>query len=220
VSSTPLALFDLDDTLSDRESGFRNWAKRWIERHGLDEEEALPWLVATDSGGYTDRVELFAQAAERFGLHESPEALADDYRRTSHSGYRHDPVVVAGLQSVVDAGWRVGVVTNGGPGQDEKVDRIGIRPLLSCCVVSDTVGIRKPDPRIFALAVDDAGGAEADQVWMVGDHPVNDIVGADKAGLRTVWIAHGRTWPAELAPPDVIVASLDGAFAHLRELAG
>ena len=215
-ADTPLALFDLDDTLSNRSAGFHDWVLGWIGRHQIGDPGALAWMIIADNGGYNDRVEMFRLAADHFGLSASPEEMAEDYRATSHDAYHRDPVVIAALQSLVDRGWRVGVVTNGGPGQDQKVDRIGIRPLLSCCVVSETVGVRKPDPEIFALAIAAAGGADRSRTWMVGDHPGNDIVGAHHSGLSTVWIAHGRSWPAGLRPPDMTVASLNDAFAHLR----
>ncbi len=217
-TDAPLVLFDLDDTLSDRAAGYSAWAARWLERHDLDPGAAMSWMVEHDDGGYTDRLTLFRDAASHFGLSDDPAAMADDYRRTSHELYQRDPVVIAELESLRRIGWRVGIVTNGGPGQDEKIDRIGLRPLLTCCVVSDVVGVRKPDPRIFAIAIEQAGGADLSTTWMVGDHPTNDIVGAHQAGIATLWIAHGRDWPAELDPPDVTVAGLAEAFAHLRSL--
>lgn len=215
----PLALFDLDDTLSDRADGFATWAGDWIERHHIDDPEtALPWLTEADNGGYTNRVKLFTEAAEHFGLDDDPEEMAEDYRRTSHDHYTLDPALIAELESLATSGWRLGIVTNGGAGQNEKIDRIGLRPLMTCCVVSEMVGIRKPDPRIFDLALQLAGDADRSTTWMVGDHPVNDINGAHDAGLSTIWIAHGRDWPNEITPPDYIAATLIDALAHLRAL--
>lgn len=218
MSELPLVLFDLDDTLSDRADGFARWAEEWIERHHLDVETALPWLSERDDGGYTNRVTLFTEAAEHFGLGDDPEAMAEDYRRTSHDHYSRDPALLTELESLAESGWRLGIVTNGGPGQNEKIDRIGLRPLMTCCVVSDTVGVRKPDPRIFDIALESVGDADRSTTWMVGDHPVNDIDGAHQAGLSTIWIAHGRDWPHELDPPTFIAATLLEALAHLRAL--
>jgi putative hydrolase of the HAD superfamily len=53
----------------------------------------------------------------------------------------------------------------------------------------------KPDPRIFAIALDQLG-CVPDEAMMVGDNWSADIVGAQAAGLRAVWInRYGRTSP-------------------------
>lgn len=51
--------------------------------------------------------------------------------------------------------------------------------------------------------------AAPDEVIYVGDDPINDIEGARRAGLRTVWVnRHRRAWPRELTPPDAEVSAL------------
>lgn len=211
----PLALFDLDDTLSDRAGAFTRWAERFVERHGIADPDAVPWMVTNDDGGYRPRDLFFMDVADRFDLPDEPAALARDYALTAHDDYQPDPALQALLRSLIDAGWRVGIVTNGGVGQQVKIEKLGIEPLLRCEVISGLVGVRKPDPRIFELAIVDAGGPGPDVPWMVGDHPGNDIVGAQSAQLRTLWIDHGRTWDPALAPPDVTVADLPSAVAVL-----
>ena len=215
TASTRLALFDLDDTLSDRAAAFRGWAEKWIARHGIDDPDALSWMVTNDDGGYRPRDLFFADAKDRFGLREHASALARDYALTAHDDYREDPVIVAGLQSLIDAGYRVGLVTNGAIGQQVKAEKLGIVPLLSCCVVSGLVGIRKPDRRIFDLAVAEAGGPGPDTPWMVGDNAAYDVGGAQGAGLRGMWISLGRTWDPTLAPPDATVPDITSALALL-----
>jgi putative hydrolase of the HAD superfamily len=72
--------------------------------------------------------------------------------------------------------------------------------LIDACVVSGTVGIRKPDPRIFALAIAEAGGGEP--VWMIGDGEA-DILGAHAAGLPSIWLTRGREWHrTDVTPTD------------------
>lgn len=216
MTAGDLVLFDFDDTLSDRAGAFRNWATKWIRRHDIDDPDALDWMCTNDDGGYRPRDLFFADAKERFGLADHASELARDYALTAHDDYRRDPTIVAELQSLVDLGLRVGVVTNGGVGQQVKIEKLGIEPLLSCAVVSGLVGFRKPDPRIFHLAVELAGGAGPSPTWMVGDNPRYDVAGAQSAGLRGMWISHGRTWETALAPPDAIAADITSAMALLR----
>lgn len=62
-------------------------------------------------------------------------------------------------------------------------------------VESAVVGVRKPDPRIFALGVE-ALGLPAAEVLVVGDSYRKDIIPARKAGCRAIWIK-GKGWTAE-----------------------
>ncbi len=77
-------------------------------------------------------------------------------------------------------------------------------------VESAVVGIRKPDPRIFLLAVE-ALGLQADEVTVVGDSIDKDIKPACEAGCRTVWI-RGQQWtdaPVDESVPHQIINDLN-----------
>ena len=54
---------------------------------------------------------------------------------------------------------------------------------MACIVDSTVVGVSKPDPRIFDIALDAMGVAPED-AWYAGDTPAFDVVGARAAGLR------------------------------------
>jgi phosphoglycolate phosphatase-like HAD superfamily hydrolase len=84
VTARRLILFDLDDTLSDRAGAFRNWARKWIARHGIGDPDALDWMCTNDDGGYRPRDLFFADAKERFALPQRASELARDYALTAH----------------------------------------------------------------------------------------------------------------------------------------
>ena len=64
-----------------------------------------------------------------------------------------DPAVLDGLASLSTAGWQVAVVTNGGTIQQNlKLDHTGIGEAVDYSCISESVGVRKPDPRIFEIA--------------------------------------------------------------------
>lgn len=79
------------------------------------------------------------------------------------------------------------------------------------------VGVRKPDPGIFALAAEHCG-SDLTAAWMCGDSPDADVIGAGRAGLHTIWIRHGRTWPASMPQPDRTVDSITEALQALRQV--
>lgn len=68
-------------------------------------------------------------------------------------------------------------------------------------MISEEVGVPKPDPRIFDYALAQAGHPDRDRVLMVGDTAESDILGGMKSGLSTVWLnAHGRVKPEGIEP--------------------
>jgi len=72
---------------------------------------------------------------------------------------------------------------------------------------AEDLGIGKPDPAPFIEALK-RGHAHAREAVHVGDHPGDDIAGAQRAGLRAVWYnPGGKTWEADKAP-DAEISSL------------
>ena len=180
-----LACFDLDNTLIDRDGAFLAWARWWVDRAGLA-SDAVDWLVAHDNGGFTRRGELFARFQETFGVAVS----VDEYDREHPSFTWVEPAVLEGLAALRTAGWRVAVVTNGSVVQQtRKLEHTGIVDAVDYCCISEAVGVRKPDPRIFSIAAENTGAGLAGG-WMVGDHPAYDIAGGINAGLSTIRIGH------------------------------
>ena len=104
------------------------------------------------------------------------------------------------LKALRQAGFKIGILTNGNVAvQDGKIDVIGIRPLLDAIVISEAVGLKKPDPAIFLLAAEKIGEA-AEACLFVGDNPEVDIVGAAGVKMQTIWFRNGEAWPEGLAP--------------------
>lgn len=85
------------------------------------------------------------------------------------------------------ARFRLGVVSNFYGNVDRLLDEAGIGPLLRVVVDSNRVGVSKPDPEIFALAVRQLD-CEPGEVLYVGDSFDKDVVGARRAGLRSAWL--------------------------------
>ena len=72
----------------------------------------------------------------------------------------------------------------GAPGQ---IGHRGLGVRVECVIDSGEVGVVKPDPRIFRIALD-AIGLEPEQTWYVGDMPAIDVIGARAAGIEPLVI--------------------------------
>jgi len=68
----------------------------------------------------------------------------------------------------------------------------GILPYFQSVVESAVVGVRKPDPAIYALGVDKLG-LPAQEIVVVGDSYSKDMVPAKAVGCQTLWLK-GQTW--------------------------
>jgi putative hydrolase of the HAD superfamily len=60
-------------------------------------------------------------------------------------------------------------------------------------LISEEVGINKPQPGIFHVALQ-MNGVTADEAVMIGDSYTSDIAGAKAAGIDQIWLHDG---PAE-----------------------
>lgn len=88
----------------------------------------------------------------------------------------------------------LGVVSNFYGNMRRVVDDAGLAPYLATVVDSTCVGVSKPDPRIFAIALANIGTPPGETLY-VGDSFDKDVVGAHDAGLRTGWLVGPTTGP-------------------------
>jgi putative hydrolase of the HAD superfamily len=100
-------------------------------------------------------------------------------------------VVPDGLGEALDAlralGVRVAIVSNSEGMLDRLFADLGILRHFDAVVDSGIVGVEKPDPRIFRIALDRFGVAP-ERALMLGDTFVTDIAGARAAGMRAAFV--------------------------------
>ncbi len=99
----------------------------------------------------------------------------------------------------------LGLVTNGlTTVQRMKIDRLGLGTWFDAIVISEEVGVAKPDPAIFDLAFNQLNAVRGPrdrraQTVMVGDSLSSDMAGARAAGIATCWYnPHRQARPADL----------------------
>jgi HAD superfamily hydrolase (TIGR01509 family) len=97
------------------------------------------------------------------------------------------PETEPALRAIRDAGYYLGVISNSVGTMEEQFGRVGLRQYFREVLDSAVVGVEKPDPRIFRMALA-AAGAPPDEALFVGDTYSTDIGGARLAGMRGVLI--------------------------------
>ena len=92
--------------------------------------------------------------------------------------------------------------------QRRRIKRSGIGRYFKDILISEEVGLAKPDPAIFALAIGKLQ-CPKERILCVGDSPSSDIRGAHSAGLDTCWVAPpGREYPAGEPRPHYTISDL------------
>ncbi|WP_028559729.1 HAD family hydrolase [Paenibacillus pinihumi] len=191
-------IFDLDNTLLDRSITFRRFTNAFLATHlpHLNETEELAnRIIDLDQDGYTDKRVLFSQLLDELPWEQKPELqeLMEFYK----SEYVKSAVLMEQAVEVLGhlrSKYKTGMITNGQTLiQYGKIDQLELRSHFDTIIVSEEAGIKKPDPKIFEMAVNRLN-VKPEQCIFVGDHPVNDIEGAAAAGMRTVWIQVNQPW--------------------------
>ncbi|MGN5601962.1 HAD-IA family hydrolase [Limosilactobacillus fermentum] len=104
-------------------------------------------------------------------------------------------------------GYQLGIITNGvAKVQKSRLSESGLAPLFSSVLVSETVGVEKPDPVIFERFFATSEVAPERSI-MIGDGLPSDIVGAHKAHLASVWYNPRRVANTSGVTPTVTVAN-------------
>ncbi|MDR3476322.1 MAG: HAD family hydrolase [Devosia sp.] len=211
-------LFDLDETLISRAGAIRAFVAEQYRRfehqlEGIDGPTYAERFLVMEDNGRIPKDQLYPAFVEALGISsvDAP-TLLEDYR----ANYPNHAVLNRGARETIAAiradGRLTGIITNGNDRvQKGKLAATGLHDLFDVVVVSEAVGLRKPDPAIFALATSDLG-VRLDDALFVGDNPEVDILGAAHAGMQTAWYRNGEIWPAEL--PRKADADID----HLHEV--
>lgn len=202
-------LFDLDNTLIDRQQALAEWAADFRRAHGLGERSETHLVEALKERAYPA---TFERLRQELALNAPAGQLWDDYVTGIAAGVARDPAVLEGLARLRTTGWRVGILTNGASViQRAKISAAGLTDMVDALVISEEIGVRKPEPAAFRVAVARCGGTGPEEAWMVGDNPSTDIFGAHQAGLRTIWL-RGRPWPYGVPAPDHTVDTVTDAI--------
>lgn len=91
------------------------------------------------------------------------------------------------IQTLHQTGYRLGLISNGKtPFQEHNFQALGLTEYFSSVLVSEAVGLRKPDLAIFKLASQQLA-VQPEQCIFIGDNEQADILGAKRAKMNTIF---------------------------------
>lgn len=204
-------LFDLDDTLADSSGADRRVWDDIVELiegrfPGLDGKALRDRYDEAVERHYRDfldgRTDFVTFRRRRLDEALEPWGVADDELFNAYMREKARipdvitpfPEAVATLRALRALGLRVGVLTNGPADvQGRKLEVSGLGPELDAVTISGEIGVAKPDPEAFRIALERLG-TRPEETAMVGDSLENDVLGGLTAGLaEVVWMPGPRT---------------------------
>lgn len=83
--------------------------------------------------------------------------------------------------------YNIGILSNGFTDvQHRKLHTVGLDTKVDLVVLSDDIGVNKPDPRLYRHAMERAADTDPSHHLMIGDNPDTDIAGAIRSGWRAI----------------------------------
>lgn len=199
---------DLDDTLIDFTTNSKAALRRTYEAAGLSEwfKDSDEWINCYEGHNYPlwDQLAKGEITTEYLRMERFRRPLADagaDDTTARELSRRLDPLyldmladernLVDGaieiLQSLRAAEVSTGILSNGfADVQHRKIKRAGLNKLIDLTVLSDDIGIQKPDRRLYIHAMERSGDCNPLHHLMIGDNPDTDICGAINAGWSAI----------------------------------
>ena len=196
-------VFDVDDTLYEQIVPFKN-AYRSLFDIDIDMEKFYLLsryysdvkFEASRNGEMTmDEYHIYRiqEAARDLGVFLTDEQalnMQKEYKKNQQKLQMSD-ITINILELAKKNNVKLGVITNG-PSEHQwaKIDALGVEKLIprENIIVSGDLGIiNKPDVRIFD-AMQEKLQLDTESLYYIGDSFENDIVGANNAGWKSIWI--------------------------------
>ncbi len=214
-------LFDADGTLFDfhraesyaLEEAFRelglDFSPEYRESYERINREVWRLFELGEISSVDLRVLRFERFLEKIGADIDPEKMSSSYL----SWLARAEFLLDGAQELVEAlagKVKLAIVTNGL--KDVQRGRFGRSPIrrhFDSIVISEEVGVQKPDPAIFVHALDRLEHEDKGSVLMVGDSLTSDIQGGVNFGIDTCWFNPGGIELPESPTPSYVIERLE-----------
>lgn len=219
--SIQLITFDLDDTLwpvqpviAQAEQQLQDWLAQQAPHLGVVDVPRLHSLRAAVLSQTPELVHRISELRYRVLLSACLEAgdALPVAQETAEAAFQVFLSARQNVQLYADAkpvlgqlaqNFVLGALSNG----NADVRRVGLGEYFSFALSADALGVSKPDPSVFQAALARAQ-VTAQRAVHIGDNPLDDIFGAQRVGMRTIWFnPQQQPWQGERAP-DAQVHSL------------
>lgn len=173
----------------------------WAELLGVSPATLMAVLGAAVSQG-GDHTDAFPHVAPNVDW-----AVLEDEHEARYGGFRADdvyPDVVPALSALRAQGRRVVLAGNQPARRAAQLAALALP--VDDVLVSDELGVEKPDPAFFTTVLARLGVDDPARVLYVGDRVDNDVIPAAGAGMAVCWLTRGPWGQLQELPDDTDVA--------------
>ena len=128
---------------------------------------------------------------------------------------------IACIDAIKATGTKIGLVANQPLASIDSLKRDGIFEKIDFVGISAKVGLEKPDPALFQLALKELGTDAKDAIH-IGNRFDTDVLPAKNLGMRTVWVLRGEANPepaqSDIDQADIVVSDLTNVAELIAKL--
>lgn len=204
-------LFDLDGTLLNRDASVKLFIERQYERlnkllNSIPKEKYISRFIQLDKRGYVWKDKVYQQLVYEFNIETITwEALLQDYMNEFKHHCVPFPNLINLLEKLKTDHFVLGMITNGfGQFQMDNIKALEIEKFFDVILVSEWEGMKKPNPQLFMSALEKLHVLPYESIFL-GDHPENDVKGAQDVGMKGIW---KRDFQWDFVEADAIIDDL------------
>lgn len=183
-----LIIFDLDNTLIDRDAAFVACLDQFLKQYDLAlSSELMQEIIKKDDSGRYERAQFcHFLAAALAPLNLSSEQIWREFQQLP--AYVKPNNIINNVLRTLSQQHTLCLLSNGsGTMQRTKLQNAQLPPVFDHVFISGEMGLSKPDPRTFTAVLEHYHLNPIDGV-MIGDDLMRDIEPAKAMGLHTIWI--------------------------------
>lgn len=217
--------FDMFNTLAEPHNGVKHLAYEALGISGGEWDRAL-WEPSLELDRALGRVRsgreimerAFGHAPYSFTAAQLDAALAAHTERMRLALCDLMPGILSTLARLKEDGFTLGIISDA-----DVIDIAGwnvspLKSFMDIAVFSCDAGVKKPDPAIYALAMERAG-CSAEEAVFIGDGGSDELMGAKRCGMTTVRAEHLlRRDEAKRQELDAWSDYVLGRFPDLKEM--
>jgi putative hydrolase of the HAD superfamily len=224
-SRIKILMFDLDNTLFDRNAAMRKTMKHWLIESNYEKDKAaiaLDEIMEKDNWGYMNRLDFCAWVLENYAnesFKNLTPAVFFQYILDNIVLYINADLEVIALMQKLAEKYTLAIATNGkATAQQAKIARIKLHPFFKQenIYISGNLGVEKPHKEFFEKIIDHLK-IDPQHAMMIGDSPENDVESPKSCGLNTCWVSYGRTMVAPNPMADITINKLTDINQWLEE---
>ncbi|AZQ47545.1 HAD family hydrolase [Bacillus sp. GX] len=216
-------LFDLDDTLLDRDKAVDNFFLLVLEKCYEDVSDTVKNTMLQKFKEYDKREygisdktivleSLFDEFAPKYRLPHN--YIQDFWNENFPKCFSIDQNTIHFLNQIKKQ-FKVGIITNGSTQrQKAKIINTNLNNYFDTIIISEEVGLSKPDKRIFELALNKLN-AQPENTLFVGDDLEKDIAGPQNVNIKGVWFNPQKIKNTTQIQPYAEINTLDSLLSYV-----